>query len=416
MIENVNNIIRKLTHDDLDTYIDIWAKAYPGFELTKDAKQRWVERAVKVEDPLLNRYGYYQEGKLIGAVTLIDFSMNLFSTRTEIGGVANVCMDLTHKKEHGAKKLMLFSHDHFYERNMCLTALYPFRPDFYIKMGYGMGKKMNQYNFKPCFVPKTMKEGIFYPQTSDFEQILDCFNRYASQTHGMIFRNEKSIQRLLNSYNVVCYRKDGKIQGYIAYKFRKLNQENFILNKLIIDEFIYESKEARAALLTFLHTQDDQINRIILNTQDDCFHYLLSDPRNGSNAFFLTSQETNIQGVGIMYRVINTKQLFKVLENHNFGNQSVILKLSIKDNFLAKNNGDLIVSFEKGKPTVITEKKEFDVEISLNVANFSSMIMGVIPFRKLYNFGLAEISKEEFLKTVNQLFLVESHPITIEQF
>ena len=75
--------------------------------------------------------------------------MTLFDQQVDIGGVGLISVDLLHKKEHVAKNIMKAFHNHYRSQGVTLTALYPFRPDFYVKMGYGLGKKMNQYKFKP---------------------------------------------------------------------------------------------------------------------------------------------------------------------------------------------------------------------------------------------------------------------------
>ncbi len=415
----MNDAIRKLTDEELGEFVEIWLSAYPGLipdDFTEERKDKLKERWAQTNNDVatMDWFGYFREGKLLGGMILIDYTMTFISITTQVGGIASVCVDLIHKKEHVAKELMRFSHEYFIKKGIYLTALYPFRHDFYAQMGYGLGKKMNLFSFEPKNAPKTSKQNVYYLDSSDISSILDCFNRYTSLTHGMFYRNERNIQRLLNSYRVVGYKKDGKIQGYIAFKFKKL--DNFIKNNIIIDELIYETPEALSELLTFVHIQDDQIHRIVLATQDDHFQYLLIDPRSEGNGFFLTSQESNLQGVGIMYRVINTQGLFNVLKEHKFGSQTLNLKISITDSFLPENDGNLIVNFSNGEAKVINTAESYDVEIKMNVANFSSMIMGVIPFKKLYDYGLADISDHEYLEGVNELFLTESPPKTIEQF
>ena len=412
----MNDTIRKLTDDDFGSFVEVLANAYPGYDLTEEKKDKLKKRWAQVNNDVatMNWYGYFHEGKLLGGMIFFEYIMTLFSNGVKVGGVGNICVDLLHKKEHIAKKMMQFFHKYYYEQGYCLTALYPFRPDFYTQMGYGMGKKMNQYSFEPRNAPKRTKNHVSYLNSSDIDQLKDCFNRYASNTHGMIVRDKRNIQRLLNNYKLAGYKINGKIQGYIAFNFKKL--DNFIRNDIIIDEFIYETREAFTELLAFIHTQNDQINRIFFNTQDDHFHYVLTDPRSGGEGFFLTSQESNLQGVGIMYRVINIQELFNVLKQHNFGSQTMKLKLTITDSFLPENDGSLIVSFTEGEAKVIDVADSFDVEIQMNIANFSSMIMGVIPFIKVYDYGLAEISDLTYLETVNRLFLTETPPITIEQF
>ena len=421
MSNNSKNVIRILNDNDFDGFVDIVIRTYPGIipdSFSKDTKQHMVERFKKThnETSWIKYYGYFQEEKLLGGMILFDFIMNIFSNNINVGGVGLVCVDLLNKKEHIAKNLIDFFHKHYYDKGISLTILYPFRPDFYIKFGYGMGKKMNQYSFKPDSVPKTTKLHLSYLNNADIPHLVECFNRYASQTHGMIFREERTYQHMIESMFVVGDKQSNQIQGYIAFKFKKLSQNNFVHNDIVIEEFVYENRIALAELLTFLNIQSDQIHRITYNTQDDFFHHLLADPRNGTNNLYLTSHESNLQAVGIMYRVINTRKIFTLLKNHNFGGQTVTLRLLVKDNFVPENNDELFIYFNNGFATINKDMTNYDVQIQLDIANFSSMIMGVISFEKLYTYGLADISNLDYLAKVTKVFLVEQSPMTIEQF
>ncbi|WP_408636410.1 hypothetical protein [Paenibacillus baekrokdamisoli] len=74
---------------------------------------------------------------------------------------------------------------------------------------------------------------------------------------------------------MVGYRKDGKILGYLVFSFHKHYQYK---NDLVIKKLVYETSDALFELCTFLHTQFEQVERVIMDTQDEYFHFLLSDP------------------------------------------------------------------------------------------------------------------------------------------
>jgi len=116
-----------------------------------------------------------------------------------------------------------------------------------------------------------------------------------------------------------------------------------------------------------------------------------------------------------MYRVIDTKGLFKILSNHNFGDQSCKLRLIINDNFFYKNKSSTLINFVNGIPH-LKVKGNHEVEIHLGVSDFSSLIMGVVNFKSLYEYGLAKISNIKYLDTVNKIFLTEKKPICTTLF
>jgi hypothetical protein len=82
---------------------------------------------------------------------------------------------------------------------------------------------------------------------------------------------------------------------------------------------VYETPNTLLSISSFLHSQFDQINRVILNIQDDDFRFLLEDPRNHhDNVFFPFFHEGSIQGIGIMYLVIYVERLVEELSQHSF--------------------------------------------------------------------------------------------------
>ena len=52
----------------------------------------------------------------------------------------------------------------------------------------------------------------------------------------------------------------------------------------------------------------------------------------------------------------------------------------------------------------------------MNVEWFSSLVMGVVDFRKLWVYGLVKVSDESYVDTLDKLFHVARKPETIEEF
>jgi predicted acetyltransferase len=412
----MSRLIKKLSDDDIDTFINIYVNAYPGAITPSFSKEKKKEEWIKTNNkPNINLYGCFQDDKLVGGMILYDFEMNLYSKHImKSGGIGEVCVDLLYKKEHVSKDLMEFAHNYYYDRGYCLTCLYPFRPDFYAKMGYGIGQKMSQYRFEPKALPTTSKQNVFYLSPSDSTAVFEFFNRYASSTHGMILRSKENFEPMLKSGRTLGYWENESLLGYLFFRFKKVQGGTWLQNDIQILELVYESPEALRGLLTFLATQQDQINKVIYNTFDSSFQHLLIEPRSKPNIFHIF-QESNLQGVGIMYRVINTSKFFRLLKDHNFGHQTVKLRITINDSFLPENNGSIVVHFTEGKPIVLEEDK-YEVEIRINIDHFSSLVMGAINFKKLYKYGLVKITNPVYLETVNALFLTESPPVTFEVF
>lgn len=411
-----------LSPETMPAYADIAINAYPTMDInTPEARQKLIDRLINIQQniPVRHVYGLYRNEQAQGGMILYDFRMNMFGATIDAGGVGMVAVDLLHKKEHVAKELIAFFLEHYREAGATMALLYPFRPDFYYAMGFGYGTKLNEYRIRPSALPcRGSKEHLRVLTADDKEALAECYSRYQTRTHGMIVRHAPEWDTWFNKMEnrVIGYVRDGKIEGYMLFGFKRRTDTSPLRNNLVVHELLYEHPQALETLLTFLHTQADQIDRIVITTHDETFHHLLTDPRDESEALIPSVyHECNVQGVGLMYRVIDIPKLFTALSEHNFNGQNCRLKLTVHDNFLPANDGSLLIDFEQGKVSLRSEG-DFDVEISLNVAEFSSLIVGCVDFKSLYTYGLAQISNPAYLETVHRLFKVEEKPICLTAF
>ena len=72
----------------------------------------------------------------------------------------------------------------------------------------------------------------------------------------------------------------------------------------------------------------------------------------------------------------------------------------------------MTVHFKEGKPEI---GEGYDVTISLNIEYLSSLLMGVVDFKKIWTYGLLEISDSSYVKLLDGLFQLP-RPETIEEF
>lgn len=411
-----NSLFKKLSEQEVVEFIRIGGMAYPFMNInTPEDLQKQADRYIKIqnEDADANIYGAFRDDKLVGGMMLHDFNMNFDDVQIKAGGVGFVAVDLLHKKERIAKDIISYFIDHYRQGKVAVAMLYPFRPDFYKQMGFGFGTKMNQYRIKPSSLPRALhKENIHYLTEQDQDGLIDCYNNFAGKTHGMIKRTNIEITNIFASgKTTVIYKQGENVEGYVSFFFKKVGEQSPMNNDIIVKELVYHNLEVFKQLLNFLHTQYDQINRIVINTQDEYFHYLLNDPRDESdNNFAPVYHQSNLQGVGLMYRIIDTALFFGQLEGHSFNNENIKLKLNIVDSFVEENSKPIIVEFKNGKPLVVGGMN-YDAEISMDISDFSAMAMGCVEFRALFRLGLAEISDKSYAETVNNLFKTKDKPI-----
>lgn len=408
--------IKKIPVKDLDDFISVADNAYPGLGITGEQERKRMRQRLIIlsKDPTIAHYGAYRGRKLVGGMLAYDFNMNFFSENTLVGGVGFVAVDLLHKKEKICRDLILYFLDLYLSKKSSMVALYPFRPDFYRKMGFGYGTKLNLYRIRPEDLPSGGKrEHLRYLTPGDREAFKQCNDRFCKKHHGMFELKKHELDSFFKNpaAKTIVYERSNRLLGYLSFVFKRANADNILKNNIVIRELIYENRDVLHELLAFLRTQSDQVSQIIFPTQDDMIHFLVKDPRDGSeNLIPIIAHQTNTQGVGIMYRVIDTRGIFRVLAHHQFGRQSYRLRLSIRDSFLKENDGSVILEFDDGHAS--TKKGgNYDVEVSLDVSDFSSLLVGSVDFRSLYRYGLTEISDLKYVDTVTNTFAVEQKPI-----
>lgn len=414
--------IRIVLEDEYPELLRIAAEAYPSMGVTsREAFQKMLERfKAGRRDSSWTPYGVFRDGKLVGIYRNYDFTLNVRGSLISAGGLGMVAVDLTHKKEHVAREIVESFLTHYDKRGDAMTTLWPFRVDFYHKMGFGLGSRRYQYRIHPASLPCGNKEHVRYLTEVDIPAINACYNRCFEQQNGMIRHSEARWQNRLefiDKLRFVGCEIDGVLEGYLIYNFKTLERPgSFMDSEMAVVEMFYHTQRALHELLAFLHTQYDQVSRVSIETSEDEFYFLMSNPTMSTGAQMTPNyHESHIAGVGIMYRVMNLERLFALLKKPCFGNDRINVKINLKDSFLPQNNGARVVSFRDGLGQVVNDSVA-DVAISLDVAEFSSMLMAAVGFRKLHTYGLAQISDPSYVDRIDRLFAYHQKSVCVTGF
>jgi predicted acetyltransferase len=416
------NTIKRIPTEDDDLFLRIAADAYPVFKVVSDDdRKKFKERfLLRHRDPRINVWGLYRDEQLLGGLRLFDYAMNVHGASVQAGGGGMLAVDIQHKREHVARDLMTFFLRHYREKKTPLAILWPFRPDFYKKMGFGYGSKIYQYRVRPQDFPDSqLRQNTRLLTPDDHAAALACYNSYVSKTTGMIEETEigwKLIVEMNPQTKYLGYEADDKVTGFMAFSFEPGQPANMLNNDIRVSRMIYTSRDALSGLLGWLHSQHDEINYVHFTTYDEHFEYLLNDVRDHSGELLgPIYHRSHLAGIGMMYRVIDVPTFFAATLEHSYGNQSCRVRFTVRDSFLPENDGSTLVKFADGRPEVLAKGKA-DFEVSLDVAEFSSMVLGAIPFRTLYEYGLAEITDSARVVTVDELFKTERGPICTTMF
>ncbi|KAJ3013458.1 UNVERIFIED_CONTAM: hypothetical protein HDU68_000692 [Siphonaria sp. JEL0065] len=386
-----------------------------------------------------------------------NYSVSLFGKDRKVGGLWFVSVGIASKKKGYAKALVLKYLGDCEEREQYLAALHPFRPDFYLKMGFGSSSPYYDYTVPPSAFPVSPRASmsksplvtnkldhtIDQLNVTDADSILACRDRYSTVHHGMFRQDLADIKSYFSDKGATlvfgAHDAERTLRGYLKLQFIPTELGKGV-NDIKILEFIHENAAALYALTRFLNQQSDQFRFVRLTTQDPDLYRLLEDPRTtGASRQVVgihdAGHETAIQSTALMYRVVNVKKLFNdyFVDRDFNGVDGLKIVIYLDDSFTPSKNPPVLLEFTGGKARVTRvgsvsvdeagkvvgrdiSEEGVDAMLSIGVSHFSSLIIGAIGLKSLVVLGKAVLEPESLLKKVAKAFDVEDAPINTIHF
>lgn len=400
-------------------YGHLQANAYTTFGRSAEFMAERVGK-LSEQDEKSTIWGLFENNQMLGCMRLLDMTLNYFGGFIPAGGVGSVAVGLAFKKQKVAYQLLQFYLDYYQKQGAHLALLYPFRPDFYYKMGFGYATKGNLYNFSPASLPSTAPtQKMRYLGPKDLPALQQFSEVYAAQQHGFCQRSHWELNSMIEGHaangTLVGYFQGDRLMAYIAYGYEKGHASNFNINHLVLREWLWLGQEAFGACCSFLKSQGDQFQRIIFSTQNDSLHWLLHDPRNTSdNVFPHVYHETNASGVGLMYRIISLPGFIEATSYRNFADLSTTLTINLKDSFRPQNAGLYSLVFENGVCRLSQQPLAGPV-LNIDVADLTALLMGSVDIAALYRLGKVQTAKEN-LTLLTKLFHAPHKPECITAY
>jgi len=393
--------------------------AYPGF--THGTTQEQAAESIKEAHsrPDVNYYCALKGDKLVGGFSIWDFDMNMRQAMIKAGGVGSIAVDLCHKKEKVCREIMRFFLDTIRKNSANMALLYPFDSSFYHRMGFGFGTLLQQLRVKPGdLTGGSTKSHIVWLNEDSAQMLTDFYNSRVNTTHGLIAkRTAEFATRLKNPANrAFAYVSGGKVCGYIFFQFRRGSEESGLVNDISVSELLFDSPEVFMELMTFIKSQSDQIRYVIINTQDEGFIHTIPDPRNHmERLLFPVYQEVCRTGLGIMYRICDVQAFLADIAGCRFGSLNMTLKVNIRDSFVPENDRPFLLKFSDGLCEIAPHATP-DAELCIDIAEFSSLMMGSSNLAFLVKYGKARLSNDLYLNDLSRGFLLDEKPICLTYF
>ncbi|WP_339254482.1 GNAT family N-acetyltransferase [Sporosarcina sp. FSL W8-0480] len=418
-------MIRLLTQSDLEQAASLIAMAYPGMQISgEEAQKGFIERlTIEIEsENNLKYYGLFNEqNELLGVYKLHELKGNVNGKIVRTWGIGTVAVHFFHKKEGVAKRLLQHFHELARHENVGIVSLYPFNTSFYQKMGYGYGPTRYQYKLRPTSFPNSGdRKKVVFLSPADEEKIVAVYNEFASMHHGMMERtwHERNLIKKKGSHYVGVYEGEALV-GALAYTLQPVKDSHFLHHDMNILEWVWTKPSAFMDMCTWIHSQQDQVDRVIVRTHDESLVYQLDDPRNDSNRLIPSVyHEIGTVGTGIMYRISSIESF---VEQINFNSldrpeNPTTISLYVHDSFMPQQNGSYQLTFSEGSWSIVKSSNAPDeVDLSIAIPDLSSYWMGCVSLEKLVQHGKVKVNNWSAMQ-LDRWFLPTNKPVCLTSF
>lgn len=417
-------VIRRLTPDDLPTYTDIYLNSYPsGKSISEECYNRFYNRNLQslLEYEHVNFFGLFEDKALTAIMKLIDFNINLFGEMNKATGLMSLAVHPLYKKKGAAKEMVKFFEKYTVESGAIVSMLLPFRVDFYRKMGYGYGTKLDEYRIPTVQLPvcKDISK-LRLIKKDELEKVLTCHSAFVKKYHGAVDKYEEEIRDMVNDDETrrIGYFEGEELKGYAAFDFISESEVNYSLNRIEVSELVYSDSEVLRSLIGGLRLQEDLAQNIVIRTGEADFYHLLDSPQDISGNYinygFL---QTNVSAMGTMYKIPSVKAFVENTKNRKFPIDDLKIAFRVNNEFKSIEER-FSISFgtdNNKKYSNWSYSEDFydaAAEIECNLSDLSSLLMGSADLAPLVRLGIVKIRGEYETDRLDRLLHCNQRPFT----
>lgn len=414
----MNLKIQKITEKNYQDTYRILGNSYPDLKIPQDKAFEWFNKILEDSE---NRdfWGGFIDNEQVSTFVTNNFTMNFRGQMIPAGGIGMVAVELLHKKEKICKQMIEFYEQYYSKKDTSMLVLYPFRPDFYNKMDFGMGSTLHAYAIEPRYFPKYEKSSkLEYAKLVNLSEITDFYNHLVKDQHGAMLRQEREFEGWLKSSNMRCllYRDKDEIQGYMFFGFAERLPKDKGSFDLKIKEMQFKSVDVWRQFSTFLNSQIDQVKRVQFTTFDKDFYHYFSNTVNESKDFYhIIYQNISFEKTALMYKISDPLKFFENLNPNIFNQEDITIKFVIQNELFPKNK-KIMLTYNFAKSKIVNNEENIDLTLKMNLARFTSILMGSLSFSSAVRYGLVEIDNIKYIDCVDKLFRSKNMPVGYNEF
>lgn len=422
--------IKLITPEYVEEYLTIYLNAYPAYKDIGNAGRDKYRPKVLMSmenDKHIHFYGLFEGERLIATMKLIDFSVNFFGKMQPATGLMALGVHPLHKKNKAALEMVKFFEDYAKGKPSSVAMLLPFRMDFYRKMGYGCGSKLEEYRLPTESLPKTDREKIDnlrFLSAEDIPEMLKCHSAFAAKNHGMAEKFEDEIRAMEEDTSTrrIGYFRNGTLLGYVAYTLVCESDVNYTLNRMEVNELVYTDGHVLNCLLGYLRNQSDLAQTVVIRTGEaDFYHILPSCQDTSGNYIDFGFLQTNVSAIGTMYKITDPAAFVRSTEYRRFPSADLTVCFTYEDELNHSTDKICLRFDEKGQWTVLegsaasgagNDAENACIQIHCDLSTLSSLFMGSCGFAALTRLGSISIDQPQYIDILDRLFYCSQRPWT----
>jgi len=363
--------IRRIDSSYKERIIEIFLMSFEYFEPE--------ESEYFFSDPSLWEYvwGAFERKMLVAAYISYKYLAKIRNRIFECRYVEAVATLPEYRNGGITRKILLRDIEEAKDRGVHFIMLDPFKHDFYVKLGFGLGFESHEYTFDYSLLSGDVEEGNLKLVSGKlFEK--DEMRELISQTRKTLWETSRYTEAIeIDACSQeIFHRKD--LFGAVAIDDRGLSHGMMIYGKkerkMVIESFAFIDLAGLYALKRFLLNHRDQIATFEMRKMPPDFPVeLLFHSR------WQAGRELKIMDASSrMVRVLDPLPVVSRLMDTS-PSESVVLK--IKDRLLPENNVKIAIG--NGKAEISEAVEDFEIEIS----DLATLLTGRLSPMRLWRLG-----------------------------
>jgi predicted acetyltransferase len=272
-------VIRPAARDDASKLGQLWARAFPGERSAAERTEGLLE-GIDLRGGIETAFIGEVEGRVAGAFRAYRLETHLFGRPIPALGLAAVAVSASFRRKGIGAALCREAIRIGRERGDLLSILYPFRVDFYRRLGWALAGSFHRFRFAPESLPLfPERAGVRLLEPGErAPAIPELYDALLPRRHGLLSRSPTFWKDLDDPDRLVVGVGDGPLEGAAILRSRQGSRREEA--EVRLEEVHLSGPESYRAILGWVSAQRDQWRRVTWDAlPGERLHDVLADPR-----------------------------------------------------------------------------------------------------------------------------------------